>query len=242
VGRYLMTMDDILVSAPGILGELMRELIRRGDEEYQKKPTSQASACFFLAIRSASLLCGMGKLMQPQTRDSLKVLARGYLESRDLLMTYRFDDQGIRNKIAYWFEGKIGTSWKAEHSRCEQFMEKLGYSGSEFAKKWSQITTLAHPTRFAAENSASCSTLWAAMPPRIDDYNTMMEPEIADYLTGIATLIVIATYDLPTQISLSCDLKRMPNIDTFRQNVLDVAVPILNKNKEGDLPPVSYRS
>jgi hypothetical protein len=63
-------MDEILVTAPVILGELMREFVRRGDEEYQKDPQSQAPACFFLAIRSTSLLCGIGKLLKPQTRDA----------------------------------------------------------------------------------------------------------------------------------------------------------------------------
>ena len=237
-----MTIEDILVSAPSILDELTQELVRRGDEEYRADPESQSSACFFLAIRSVSLLCGIAKLLRPQTRDSVKVLLRGFLESRDLLMTYRFDDQGIRNKIARWFEGSLGPSWKAEHKRCEEFMENLGHGGSAFATKWSQITTLAHPTRFAAQNSVACVTLWAAKPPRVDDFEAMMEPEIADFLTSIATLIVIATYDFPGLISLRCDLARLPNVDTFKQNVFEVAVPILDKNKDGDLPPTSFRS
>ena len=196
---------------------------------------------FFLAIRSASLLCGMSKLLTPQTRDSLEVLVRGLLEARDLLMTFRFDQKGTRDKIAYWFEGNLGPSWKAEHKKCDEFMAKLGHGGTEFGTRWSQITTLAHPTRFAAQNSVGAATLWAANPPRLDNFEAMMEPKIADYLTSIATLIVIATIDLPGFISLGCDLNRMPNIDTFRANVSSVVVPILNKT-EGDLPPGSYRA
>jgi hypothetical protein len=234
-------MNDLLIAAPGILKELARELVRRGDEEYRKNPESQVSACLFLAIRSVSLLCGMGGLLKPQTRDSVKILVRGYLETRDLLMTYRFDDQGIRNKIGYWFAGKVDNSWKAEHKRCEEFLAKLGHGGAEFAVKWSQTTTLAHPTRYAAQNSVACATLWAATPPRVDDYVETMETEIADYLTSIASLIVIATYDLPGLISLDCDLATMPNIDAFRATVFAVAVPILNK-RPGDLPPESYRA
>lgn len=234
-------MGEILVSAPAVLGELTRELVRRGDEEYRKDQKSQATACFFLAIRSASLLCGMSKLLTPQTRDSSEVLLRGFLESRDLLMTFRFDQKGTRDKIAYWFDGNLGSSWKAEHKKCDEYMEKLGHGGTEFGKRWSQITTLAHPTRFAAQNSVGATTLWAANPPRVDDFNSMMESKIADYLTCIATLIVIATIDLPGLISLGCDLNRMPNIDTFRANVFSVVVPILNKT-DGDLPPGSYRA
>src|SRR5277367_1937411 len=161
-------MEEILVSAPAVLGELTKELVRRGDEEYRKDPKSQVTACFFLAIRSASLLCGLGKLLTPQTRDSSEVLVRGFLEARDLLMTFRFDQKGTRDKIAYWFEGDLGTSWKAEHKKCDEFMERLGHAGTEFGKKWSQVTTLAHPTRFAAENSVGAATLWAANPPRME--------------------------------------------------------------------------
>lgn len=234
-------MEDILLSAPSVLVELTRELVRRGDEEFRKDEQSQVTACLFLAIRSTSLLCGIGRLLTPQTRDSSEVLLRGFLEARDLLMTFRFDQGGIRNKIAYWFEGSLGNSWKAEHKKCEEFWEKLGYSGTELGKKWSQMTTLAHPTRFAAQNSVGCATLWAATPPRIDDFNSMMEPKVADYLSSVASLIVIATIDFPGLISLECDLGRMPNIEAFRANVFSIVVPILNK-RDSDLPPESYRS
>ena len=82
-------MNELLIAAPAVLAELTKELVRRGDEEYRKSPESQITACFFLAIRSASLLCGMAKLLIPQARDSLEVLSRGFLEARDLLMTFR---------------------------------------------------------------------------------------------------------------------------------------------------------
>lgn len=196
-------MNDLLLNAPAVISELTRELVRRGNEEYQRDPKSQISACFLLGIRSASLLCGMGKLLAPQTRDSLEVLSRGFLEARDLLMTFRFDHEGTRKKIAYWFAGNFDNSWKAEHRKCEEFMDKLGHTGSEFAKRWSMMTTLAHPTRFAAENSAACATIWAAYPPRSENYVMAMEPKIADYLTCIATLIIIATHDFPELISLT---------------------------------------
>jgi hypothetical protein len=236
-----MTMCDILTDAPGVLGELTRELLRRGNEEYEKDNKSQATACLFLAVRSASLLVGMAKVLTPQTRDSLEVLVRGFIESRDLLMTFRFDHKGTRDKIGYWFEGKLGNSWKAEHKKCEEFMEKLGIGPTEFGKRWSMTTTLAHPTVFASHNSVFSASLWAATPPRVEDFNAMMEPKVADYLTNIGSLIVIAIHNLPGLISLNCDLKRMPSINAFRENVFTVVVPILNKTNDGDLPPDSYR-
>jgi hypothetical protein len=241
MGDHDVTMDEILLSAPRVLGELAGEFTRRADEEYRKDEKSQVSACFFLALRSISLLCSMGTILKPETSDGVKVLMRAFLEARDLLMTFRFDDQAIRNKIDLWFQGNVENTWKPEHKRCEGHLEKLGYRGADLAKKWSQTTTLAHPTRFAAQNSAVCVTRWAIRPTRMEDFHTVMEPEVADYLTSIASLIVMATYDIPGLISLGCDLRRMPNIDAFRENVFSVAVPILNK-RDSDLPPGSYRS
>jgi hypothetical protein len=157
-------------------------------------------------------------------------------------MTFRFNHKGSKDRIGYWFAGSADNSWKADHKKCDEFMDKLGRGGSEFARRWSMATTLAHPTRFASDNSIACATLWAANPRRVDDYEGMMEPKIADYLTSIATLIVIATYDFPDLVSLGCNLSRTPNIDTFRAGVFEFVVPILNKTKDGNLPPSSYRS
>jgi hypothetical protein len=238
----MKTMDNLMVEAPGILVELMTEFVRRGDEEYRKDPSSQTSACLALAIRSTSLLSGMLKLLAPQTRDSYEVLARGFLEARDLLMTFRFDHQGTRDKINYWYLGKVDNSWKAEHKKCEEFFDRMGVKDSELAKRWSMTTTLAHPTQFAADNSISCATLWASVPRRVDNYEVMIEPKVADFLTSMATVIVIATFDFPGMVSLGCDLSRMPNIDRFKEEVFGIAVPTLNRNNKGDLPPDSYRS
>jgi hypothetical protein len=220
----------------------MKEFVRRGDEEYIIDSTSQLSACFLLAIRSASLLCGIYRLHTPQTRDSVEVLSRAFLESRDLLLTFRFDHKGTRDKVRYWFAGNMGSSWKAEHTKCERYMDRLGHSGTEFAKRWSMSTTLAHPTRFAAQNSAACATLWAASRPRpMDLHHDSMESKLADYLTCVATLIILATHDLPDLVSLRCDLQFLPNADSFQERVFNIAVPILDKTKEGNLPPGSYR-
>ena len=236
-----MTMNDLLEIAPKILDQLMYELVRKGDLEYQKDRKSQTSACFALAIRSTSLLVGMAKVLMPHTRDSFEVLIRAFLEARDLLITFRFDDQGTRDKVGYWFEGKLGNSWKANHTKCEEFFTKLGHPGSQFAARWSMMTTLAHPTRFASENSTHCASLWAMPPRRSYDFTTAMTPKIADYLTSIATIIVVGTFDFPGLISLGCDHARMPHVEAFRQEVFNIVVPVLD-TWENDLPPGSYRS
>ena len=101
-----MDINDVIVAAPDALAELTRELVRRGDEEYKKDNESQLTACLLLAIRSASLLLGITRLIEPETHDGEEVLLRGFLEARDLLLTFRFDHKGTRTKVAYWFAGK----------------------------------------------------------------------------------------------------------------------------------------
>jgi hypothetical protein len=179
-----MDINHVFLDAPAALVELTREFIRRWDEEYRKDPKSQLSACFFLATRSASLLWGIGKLIDPQTHDSSEVLSRGFLEARDLLLTFRFDHIGTREKIGYWFAGKADNSWKADHTKCEELMARIGHGGAEFGKRWSMTTTLSHPTMFASHNSMVCASSWAGSPPRILDFQRMMQSKVADYLAS----------------------------------------------------------
>jgi hypothetical protein len=119
-------MEEPLNSASTVLTELTAEFVRRYLEEMDKDSKSQTIACLLLAMRSASLLCAAGRLLDPRTLDGLEVMKRAFLEARDLLMTFRFDEKGIRNKVEYWFEGKLDNSWNADREKCEQFLERHG--------------------------------------------------------------------------------------------------------------------
>jgi hypothetical protein len=141
-----MTSDEISIMAPSVIREVAAEFVRRGDECLRQDRTSQRTACIFLALRFISLLRSMEPLLTPSTRDSWDVLSRALLESTDLLMNFRFDDEGARQKIAHWFAGKIDSSWKADHHKCEEFLRRLGYGESELATRWSVMTTVSHPT------------------------------------------------------------------------------------------------
>jgi len=104
--------SELLIKAPVVITELGSEFVRRGQESMLADEKSQHTACFLLAIRATSLLLGMGTLLKPNCRDSLDVLIRAYLESRDLLMTFRFDDQGTRKRIQGWF-GRAGLETRS---------------------------------------------------------------------------------------------------------------------------------
>jgi hypothetical protein len=235
-----MTIEEILRSAPTVLVELNSEFVRRSNDELWKDPKSQVTACLYLAVRSVSLLNGMGRLLTFATLDSYSVLARGFLEVRDLLLTFRRDDQGIRNKIGYWFEGKAQSPWKAEHKKSNEFWEEQGHPGADLNKKWSQMTTLSHPTIYAGQNSLNCARPWAHHLPLAQQITNPMDSKIPDYLVNIATVIVNATLDPPGLISLGLDLQRMPSIDSFHADVAEVVIPDYSKVKD-NLPPDSYR-
>ncbi len=237
-----MTLDELLVLAPTVIKELTTEFVRRGDQCMGADATSQTTACFLLALRSASLLCGMGLLLKPATRDSWDVLARSLMESTDLLLTFRFDNQDIRNKIHAWSKGSADSAWKARHKICEEFVARLGAGETELAKRWSAFSALSHPTVHAVRHSAALTVSWVTGRSRSEDFTAMMEPKIADYLVSISRLIVVTTFDYPQWVPLGCDMSRMPTIEPFRLDVAEVTAPILARNPSIALPPDSYRS
>ena len=237
-----MTLDQLLVLAPSVIKELTSEFVRRGDECVNANNKSQLTACMFLALRSASLLCGMGLLLKPATRDSWDVLARSLLESTDLLMHFRFDDEGTRTKIGYWFTGKNDSAWKADHHKCEELMRRLGEGESELARRWSAMTTLSHPTVYAAQNSAKNVAGWVTGLAKTESFTDTMELKIADYLLSISKLIVIATFDLPGWVPLGFDLSRIPTADQFQRECKAAVGPIQAIHGNITLPEGSYRS
>lgn len=235
-----MTLANLLEKSSYVISELTTEFVRRADECIRADGASRESACFLLALRCSSLLVGVRKVMLPETYDSFDVLMRSFLESRDLLITFRFNHEGTREKIGYWFKGKADNAWKADHRKCEEFFENIGAGKSELARRWSIMTTLSHPTYYAASNSARITESWVSRRP-LEDNDKVMQSKVADYLVSIASLIVAATFDLPNWVSLKCDPVRMSNIDAFQDLVKEIAIPILNKTSNIDLPPGSFR-
>lgn len=231
---------DLLIRAPGVLRELTGELIRRGDVCMKADPTSQETACFLLALRGASLLWGMAELLQPATFDTYDVAARAFLEARDLLITFRFDDDGIRKQMAKWYEGKNDDSWKPRHKQAEQFMRRVGGGETEFSKRWSAFSVLSHPTVHSAKHSAAIVVRWFS--GRQDDLFDATTLKAGDYLVSISTLIVAATIDRPGWIRLGCDLELLPQVDPFRTDVARATAPMMGSANKIPLPPESYRS
>jgi hypothetical protein len=232
-----MTLEELLSAAPVVLGELTAELFRRGHESMLADDRSQETACFLAAIRAISLLNGMAAVLLPDTLDSFETLCRAHVEARDLLMTFRFDDRGAREKIGYWFAGRDDHAWKADHTKCDEFLTRLGAQGLQLATNWSKLTALSHPTKYAVDNSASVIAAWVNGRPQ----NDLLSHKKADFIACVSRLIMAVIYDLPGWIPLGCNEQRMPNVESFRANAEQVAPPILNEPLSHGLPEGSYR-
>jgi hypothetical protein len=157
-------------------------------------------------------------------------------------MHFRFDDEGTRTRIRYWFAGKADNAWKADHHKCEEFIRRLGEGETELATRWSAMTVFSHPTVYAAQNSAKNVAGWVTGFARTESLISTIVPKIADYLTSISKLIVVATFDLPGWIPLGFDLNRMPTADRFQREGKGAVGPILAMNQKITLPAGSYRS
>lgn len=218
-----MTLDELLLICPVVLAELTAELYRRCDESHIADKTSQQTACLLVALRAASLLNGMAATLQRDTLDSYDTLSRAYIEARDLLITFRFDDKGARDRIAYWNAGQADSAWKADHTKCDEHLMRLGAQGLQLAENWSKLTALSHPTKYAADNSAVVVRSWVR-----NENEMALQHKRADYIGCLSRLIISVTYELRGWISLGCDPSRMPDVETFHQNAELVAAPILN--------------
>jgi hypothetical protein len=119
-----MNLDGISEAAPNVLEALTRELFARADAAMRADKESQLTACLQLGLRSASIMYGMSKVFDVHTFDAYETLNRAAIESKDLLMHFRFDDADTRRRIGYWFTGAKDNAWKADHARLDQFLTK----------------------------------------------------------------------------------------------------------------------
>ena len=114
-----MTLDDILNAAPSVLDELTRELIHRADEAMRADTKSQLTACLQLGLRSASIMHGMARVLDLHTLDSYETLNRAAIEARDLLMHFRLNDKGTREKSATGSRARRTTHGKPTTRRLK---------------------------------------------------------------------------------------------------------------------------
>jgi len=180
----------------------------------------------------------MASVLEPDTLDSFETLCRAYVEARDLLVTFRFDDKGARDKIRYWFAGEKDNAWKADHTKSDEFLTRLGANGIQLAENWSKLSVLSHPTKYASENSAVVIVSRVAVGSRSKPL-PIRKPTIS---RAYPDSLMAVTYDLPGWISLGCDENRMPHVEDFRAQAEQITAPILNAPVNHGLPETSIRT
>jgi hypothetical protein len=218
-----MTIDDLMGFAPDALIELTHECIRHIDDY---GPESQHNACYFLALRSVSILNATAQLLKPGTFDSWDILARAFLESRDLLTTFRFDDEETRKTVVRWFESGGGDTWKPDHKKCEEFLNGVGAKDLQLAKRWGVMSSVSHPTYLATQNSVAIITS-RVFNQDGPDLGKALEEKKADFMLSISTLIATMVYESPAWIRLGLDLGHMPTAERVRTESAPIVISIL---------------
>lgn len=236
-----MNLDGIVDAAPNVLEALTHELFIKADAAMRAGRDSPLTACLQLGLRSASIMHGMSKVLDLHTLDSYETLGRAALEARDLLMHFRFDDEGTRSKIGYWFAGKHDSAWKADHARLDEFLTKQNVlQNTQLRESWSRTSVLTHPTKYAADNSTVVTI--NRMTGRVNGIDsTNLTLKRADYVVGIARLFLATVYDLPGWIPLGLNLANLPDVQQFCINAELVGGPILNDPNPHPLPDHSIR-
>ena len=232
-----MTLEELFQIAPGVLEELTRELFRRAHEAMLANEKSQLTACLQLGLRTASIMSGTARVLDLPTLDSFETLNRAAIESRDLLMYFRFDEKVIRDRVGYWFAGGADNAWKADHTKVDEFLTKQGAVGVQLASNWSRLSVLSHPTKYAADNSAVIVV--HRMTGLLNGLNIRLRR--ADYVVGISRLIMAATYDLPGWIALGLKETNMPSVEAFTRDAEMIAAPVVDTPTDNPLPAYSIR-
>lgn len=209
---------------------MQREFFRVGGEHFDRNMKSQHTACFMLAIRSASLLTAMGKMLQADSFDSYDVLQRAFLETRDLLTTFRFDQDETRAQIKVWFRDKDKDGWKPQHRVCERFLESVGAQDVQLARKWGTFSALSHPTYLATCNSVAVRGASMSPQKRLELVDVLDE-KVADYITTTVTLFIVMSFELKGWVQLGCDVGRMPTAEKLRVSAPPIVLPLLARTE-----------
>ena len=102
------------------------------------------------------------------------------------------------------------------------------------------MSVLAHPTKYAADNSTVVIT--HRMTGRLNGIDiTNITLKRADYVVGIARLFMATVYDLPGWIPLGLNLANIPDFKPFCINAELVGGPIVNATVPHPLPDHSIR-
>jgi len=131
--------------------------LRIGGQRHEfLREESQLSAVILLLLRCISLFRSMLDLFQTNRLDAFDAVRRAHLESWFLAFHLRLREQN--GDAGRWLARRAG-SWTADIGRLEDYARARGNNAADLRNDYGLLSELSHPTRNAAENSASVS-LW----------------------------------------------------------------------------------
>jgi len=216
-----LTLDELLGLLPAAIAEMSCEFTRKRDEYRETDgPTSQRFACFMLALRALSLCRGMQTLLRPETLDSYDVVLRAFLETRDLLTSFRFDSESTRLRVQQWFKAKRKDTWTAEHKNVEAFLKTMGADSLQLARRWGTFSSLAHPTLAAVKNSNALIDGSTSFE-RVKSLSASLEHKKFDYVNSVMSLYIATCIESPGWVHLGCGQQRMLRAEALRVLIRD---------------------
>jgi hypothetical protein len=223
-----VTFQQLWGLVPGALAEMKDEFFRRASECFDENARSQRTACFMLALRALSLLNGMIEVLKPDRFDSYDVLLRAFLESRDLLTTFRFDDPETKSRVERWFKDKAKDTWVPQHNVCERFLKNAGAGDLELARKWGAFSELSHPKFVAAQNSVAVVSATISLENKRLLIPVLSEKQ-ADFISSMVSLYVSVSFDFPGWVELGCDPARLIAVEEIKTMGPALVYPLLDR-------------
>ena len=199
------------------LDEIETELFRLADgEECQKfHKDTQLTAVLLLLMRMSSLIRSLLLLLESGNFDGFDPVLRAFEETFYLGHELRLIVSA--EKTAAWLRGDKDT-WSGKISVLVEFSKKRGHPGPNIGRDYGRLSELAHPTKGAANNSATL----CGVRRRIDG----AELELAEAEKNNPERIRYALYRLVWLLSdedeqfvkIAVDLKKIPESEKFVQN------------------------
>jgi hypothetical protein len=133
--------------------EVEAELLRIGATECNHwRDQSQLSAVIFLLIRATSLLRSVLSMLVNGPLDACDAVRRAYLEA--WLLAFEFRLEGSGSRAAQWHKEKHKHG-SVDIKRIENYVKSQGIRSPMLGNDYGGLSKVAHPTKYAAENSVA---------------------------------------------------------------------------------------
>jgi hypothetical protein len=196
------------------LGEIESELFKAADNEECQRfhKDTQLTASLLLFLRMSSLIRPLLLLRESGDLDAFDGVLRAFEETwylgHELRLTARKD------RAIAWLAGQE-NSWKAKIGVLIEFAKSRGHNAPTMGADYNRLSELAHPTRTAADNSATLSMVRQGIDgakEQLTDQNKMKGERITYALYRLAWLISDQDENF---INIPVDISKMPACERF---------------------------